>query len=103
MVVKDSSMLMLFQYLAPLQNDRLVMSQCMQFTFEDKREVYLWLKKRVCKREKRASALGWNMDMQTLIRFALIQTEGAAYSTFMFACPYFILGLMLFFPSRPTG
>ena len=24
-----------------------------------------WLKKRVCEREKRASALGWNMDTQT--------------------------------------
>ena len=57
---------------------------------------YLWQKKRVSKRDKRASALGWNMDTQTLIYFALRQ-----------------LGLMVFFPfgllsfsvtghSRPT-
>ena len=32
---------MLFYYLAPLQNDSIVKSQCMQFTFGDKREVYL--------------------------------------------------------------
>ena len=32
---------MLFYYLAPLQNDSIVTSQCMQFTFGDKREVYL--------------------------------------------------------------
>ena len=36
-----SSMLLLFYYLAPLQNDCLVTSRCMQFTFWDKREVYL--------------------------------------------------------------
>ena len=35
------SILMLFYYLAPLQNDSIVMSQCMQFTFGDKGEVYL--------------------------------------------------------------
>ena len=34
-------MLLLFYYLAPLLNDCLMMSQCMQFTFVDKREVYL--------------------------------------------------------------
>ena len=32
---------MLFYYYAPLQNDALVASRCMQFTFGDKREVYL--------------------------------------------------------------
>ena len=32
---------MLFYYLAPLKNDFIVMSQCMQFTFGDMREVYL--------------------------------------------------------------
>ena len=32
---------MLFYYLAPLQNDFIVTSQWMQFTFEDEREVYL--------------------------------------------------------------
>ena len=32
---------MLFYYLAPLQNDSIVTSRCMQFTFGDKREVYL--------------------------------------------------------------
>ena len=36
-----SSILMLFYYLAPLQNDSIVMSGCMQFTFGDEREVYL--------------------------------------------------------------
>ena len=37
----NSSILMLFYYLAPLQNDSIMMSRCMQFTFEDEREVYL--------------------------------------------------------------
>ena len=32
-------MLLLFYYLAPLQNDSLVMSLCVQFVFGDKREV----------------------------------------------------------------
>ena len=32
---------MLFYYLAPLQNDSIVTSRCMQFTFGDKGEVYL--------------------------------------------------------------
>ena len=40
---------------------------------------YLWLKKKVSKRGKGASALGWKMDMQTLVHFALIQTNGSAY------------------------
>ena len=77
---------MLFYYLAPLQNDSIVTSRCMQFTFGDKREVYLLdesdlpkTKKKVSKREKGASALGWNMDMQLLVHFALIQTNGSAY------------------------
>ena len=37
----ESSILMLFYYLAPQQSDSIVMSRCMQFTFGDKREVYL--------------------------------------------------------------
>ena len=37
----SSSILMLFYYLASLQNDSMVTSQCMQFTFGDKGEVYL--------------------------------------------------------------
>ena len=36
-----SSILMLFYYLAPLQYDTIMMSRCLQFTFGDKREVYL--------------------------------------------------------------
>ena len=36
-----SSILMLFYYLVPLQNDSIVMSWCVQFTFGDKREVCL--------------------------------------------------------------
>ena len=32
---------MLFYYLAPLQDDAIILSRCVQFTFEDKREVYL--------------------------------------------------------------
>ena len=32
---------MLFYYLAPLQDDATVTSRCVQFTFGDKREVYL--------------------------------------------------------------
>ena len=43
---------------------------------------YLWLKKKGGERGKEASALGWNMDTQTLSHFAHIQTKGAAYSTF---------------------
>ena len=39
--LKFSSILMIFYYLAPLQNASIVMSRCMQFNFEDKREVYL--------------------------------------------------------------
>ena len=35
------SILMLFYYLAPLQDDSIVTSWCMQFTFGDEREVYL--------------------------------------------------------------
>ena len=61
-----SSILMLFYYLAPLQNDSIVMSRCMQFPFGDERErfscwtrmSYLWLKKKVYESEKEASALG---------------------------------------------
>ena len=34
-------MLLLFYYLAPLKNDCLVTPRCLQFTFGDKREVYL--------------------------------------------------------------
>ena len=37
-----SSMLLLFYYLAPLQNDAVVMSGCMQFTFGDKGEFICW-------------------------------------------------------------
>ena len=36
-----SSILVLFYYLAPLQNDAIVTSRCVQFTFRDKGEVYL--------------------------------------------------------------
>ena len=32
---------MVFKYLAPLQNDSILTSQCMKFAFGDKREVYL--------------------------------------------------------------
>ena len=34
-------MILLIYYLAPLQNDAVVTSRCIQFTFGDKREVYL--------------------------------------------------------------
>ena len=43
---------------------------------------YMWLKKKVCEREIRSSALGWNMDTQTLVHFALIQTNRSVYSIF---------------------
>ena len=33
---------------------------------------------------KRASALGWNVDMQTITQFKLLQMEGAAYPFFHF-------------------
>ena len=46
------------------------------------RVTYLWTQKRICEREKRTSVLGWNMDMQTFIHFALEQMNGSAYSTF---------------------
>ena len=32
---------MLFYYLGPLQNDSIMTSLCVQFTFGDKRDVYL--------------------------------------------------------------
>ena len=75
-----------YTYAFLLQNDSTVTSQCMKFIFGDEKEVYLLDKsvlpvteKKVCEREKRGSALGWNMDMQTLVHFALIQTNGSAY------------------------
>ena len=34
-------MILLFYFLAPLQNDAVIMSQCTQFTFGDKKEVNL--------------------------------------------------------------
>ena len=37
--VRNSSVLLIFYYLAPLLNDCLVTSQCTQFTFGDKREI----------------------------------------------------------------
>ena len=49
------------------------MSQCMQFTFGYKREVYLLgesalpvTEKESMQEGKKASALGWNMDTETL-------------------------------------
>ena len=39
--ILTSSILMLFYHLAPLQNDNIRTSRCMQFTFGDEREVYL--------------------------------------------------------------
>ena len=36
-----SSILVIFYYLAPVQNDCVVTSLCMQFTFGEKGEVYL--------------------------------------------------------------
>ena len=38
---KLSSIILPFYYLAPLQNDALVTSRCVQFTFGDNREVNL--------------------------------------------------------------
>ena len=59
----------------------------MQFTFGDKKEVYLLdesilpvTEKERRQKGKNASALGWNMDTQTLNHFAHIQKEGAAYT-----------------------
>ena len=53
-----SSILMLFYYLAPLQNDTILTSQCMQFTFGDKEEVYLVYESvlPVTKKERRREA-----------------------------------------------
>ena len=77
---------MLFYYLAPLQNNTIMTSLCMQFIFGDKGVVYLLYEsvlpvtgKKGGEREKVTSALGWNMDMQVIIQFAHVQTEGAAY------------------------
>ena len=38
---------MLFYYLAPLQNDSILMSQCVQFTFGDKWDIDMkgWIRK----------------------------------------------------------
>ena len=99
-IQKASSILMLFYYSAPLQNDNdtIVMSQCMQFILGDKRDIHqLWLKKKGGERGKQTSALGWNKNerMNTLhLPFVYGQNE------LRFACPYFILGPMLLIPSR---
>ena len=53
----------------------------------NQRVPYLWLKKNGREWEKEASALGLKMETQTLSHFDLIQTEGAAYSTF-YLWPY---------------
>ena len=50
----------------------------------DQRVPYLWLKDRGREKGIWALAIGWNMDLQGIFRFARIQTEGAAYSTFQF-------------------
>ena len=70
MWTSTSSMTLLFYYWAPLQNDTVVKSRCMQFIFWDKgaatyliRECPdLWLKKKGRQRGKRASVLGRNME-----------------------------------------
>ena len=81
---------MLFYYFAPLQNDTIVMSYCMQFILGDKREVHLLNDSvlPVTEKERRregkvALALAWNMDTEIIIQFAHIQTEGAAYDVTM--------------------
>ena len=65
----------------------LVTSRCKHFIFGDKGEATCWSESvlPVIKKEGKGEAnmsigLGWNMDMQTLLCFAHIQTEGAAYS-----------------------
>ena len=60
-----------FYYLAPLLNDTLVTSQCVQFTFGDKGDIKLLDESALPVTEKEimrkwALALGWNMDTQTL-------------------------------------
>ena len=84
-----SSILMLFYYLAPCKMTLSWHHDAFSSLLETRKRFtcwtrvpYLWLKKKVCERGKEASALGWNMDMQTLVHFALIQMNGSAYSTF---------------------
>ena len=85
---------MLFYYLAPLQNDCIMMSQFMQFNFGDKREVYLLdesvlpLTKKERRREGKKCISPWMKFMLHLL-FVCGQND------LRFACPYFILGLML--------
>ena len=52
----------------------------------NQRVSFLWLVERGSEREKTASALGWNIDTQTITQVELIQTEGAALSIFHL-CP----------------
>ena len=47
-----SSILVLFYYLAPPQNDSIVTSQCVQFTFGDKGELYMLDKSALSATEK---------------------------------------------------
>ena len=56
---------------------------CMKFEVYLLGESTLPVNKKERRREgKEPSALGWNMDMQTLYDSAHIQTKGAAYSIF---------------------
>ena len=120
-----SIMLLLFYYLVPLLNDCLVTSRCMQFTFGDKREVYLQDESAlpVIKKEsmqKGKYSIGPRMKYgHSNLNLICAQTNGRVRiqpfisfrlylsviqicifsSVLRFECPYFILGPILFFPT----
>ena len=73
---------MLFKYLAPLQSDCLVTSQCMQFILGDKREVHLLDESAlpVTKKEKRGEG-----KTTIGLRHSLLCVYGQ--NDLRFACP----------------
>ena len=117
-----SSIFMLFYYLSPLQNDWLVTLYNACSSLLGTRERFTcWArvpvtKKKGGERGKQASALGSNMETQTLRNTNLCDRQVQkdrdkrlitlhlsfvyGQNEIKFACPYFILGLMLPRPSH---
>ena len=68
----------LFYYLTLLQNDIVVMSRCVQFTFGDKGVITYRIRESPSCDGKRGETRGEKQHRQTLTQIKLIQTEGAA-------------------------
>ena len=65
---------MLFYFSAPLQNDSIVMSGCMQFTFGDKGKVYLFDESALPVTKKESMREGKNSSKLTVIQLNLQYT-----------------------------